>query len=616
MKHRNNLKIIIKNLIITLVVFSMLVCVLGIEQTGYVAGHDYIERNLIDEDRWYKVRNDNKSDAFKEADNVLIVYDNKNKDSIELKNNVQFVLNSVFVKTELLNIGLKGDISLKSFSTVFVCVEKLNLLPFNNEIAKEYVQNGGHIVFADGFEKGPMLPQWAEILGIINENETFEKKITSLKFTTDLMAGAEGKEFSDDVINGVGIVAEVAENCVVHAVTCDEKPMPVLWENNIGSGKIMVCNAEIMNSKTDRGLLVSVYSRLYPAFAYPVINSAVYCIDDCPSPAPAEYDKNVFSQYGYTVKDFYFNVWMPSLQKLHKKYGVKYSSFAIETYENKNFGPFKNEDDKPTARYYAGQILNMGGEVGIHGYNHQPLVLKGYMFDKENKGYTPWPDVHTMIKSIEQSVKYTESLTDELEVQAYVAPSNVIGNEALKEMQASFEDIRVYAGIYSGTEDQFIQEFQTLKNGTVYCPRLTADMQMEDSEWWTQINELNYHFVASNFIHPDDILDEERNDGGDFNQMLDGYTQMIKWNQKRGLRNATISECGGAVQRYDNLALTQKLSNNSIKLHCEGLIDEAFVMIKTNGKRLVGGEDIIQTGESAYVVRITDKDTEYKLVNN
>lgn len=616
MNSKKNLSNIVKSIIFSIIVLVALVCVLGIEQSGYVAEHYYIDRHLIDEDRWYEVRNDNKSAAYKDANSALIIYDSKDKDSVELSNNINFVLKSVFVRTKTFSINSAAKVRLPDYQDVFVCTDNPAKLPFDIDSANDWVINGGHIVFADGLEKNPSVNIWKDLLGIVSDKLS-EKKISSLKFNSDIIAGSEKKEFSDDVISGNAIVADLKPECRIHASTCDGHPIPLLWENNVGSGTVMVCNADIMNSKTDRGVVISVYSHLYPAFAYPVINSAVYCIDDCPSPAPAQYDKNVFSQYGYTVKDFYSNAWMPALQKLHKQYGIKYSTFTIQTYENKNKPPFNNEDNKLSAKYYAGLILNMDGEVGIHGYNHQPLVLKGYKFDKENTGYTPWPDLHTMMTSIHACKKYTESLTDDLEVQAYVAPSNVISKDALNELLAAEEDIRVYAGIYSGTEDQFIQEFKTLKDGTVFCPRLTADMQMEDSEWWTQINELNYHFVASNFIHPDDILDEKRNDGGDFNQMVAGYTEMIKWNLKRGLRNATISECGGAVQRYCNLAVTQTLTENSLKLHCEGLIDEAYIMVRTNGKKLIADKnDVIQTGDNAYVLRIKEKDTEIKLVDN
>ena len=156
-----------------------------------------------------------------------------------------------------------------------------------------------------------------------------------------------------------------------------------------------------------------------------------------------------------------------------------------------------------------------------------------------------------------------------------------------------------------------------LENGTVYCPRLTADMQMEDSEWWVQINELNYHYVESNFIHPDDILDEERTDGGDFTQMLSGYKEMIEWNQRYGLNTSTISECGAAVQRYYNLNYVQKLEGNHLSIEVEGLIDTAYMMLRLNGKKPVSmtGGSYTKLSENVYVLKIEDKNINIELVD-
>ena len=160
-----------------------------------------------------------------------------------------------------------------------------------------------------------------------------------------------------------------------------------------------------------------------------------------------------------------------------------------------------------------------------------------------------------------------------------------------------------------------VQEFTVLENGTVYCPRLTADMQMEDSEWWLQINELNYHYVESNFIHPDDILDEERSDGGDFSHMLLGYKEMIEWNQRYGLVTSTISECGAAVQRYFNLNYIQTLEGNNMNIEVDGLIDTAYMMLRLNGKKPISmsGGSYTKLSENVYVLKIDKKSVNIKL---
>ena len=149
-------------------------------------------------------------------------------------------------------------------------------------------------------------------------------------------------------------------------------------------------------------------------------------------------------------------------------------------------------------------------------------VLGGYALDEKNSGYVPWPSNSSMVASIRSLHEYAALLSPDISLQAYVAPSNVLDQNGLELLAEHFEDLRVFAGVYIGTFDQLVQEFSAQENGVVFVPRLTADMQMEDSEWWTQINALNFQFVESNYIHPDDILDEERNDGGDFGKAIPG----------------------------------------------------------------------------------------------
>ena len=209
-----------------------------------------------------------------------------------------------------------------------------------------------------------------------------------------------------------------------------------------------------------------------------------------------------------------------------------------------------------------------------------------------------------MLDSIKAALAYAKALSPDVNIQAYVAPSNVLSQEAMGAMIRQFEDIRIYAGVYIGTDDQLVQEFSVLENDIVLVPRLTADMQMESSEWWLQVNELNYHYYESNYIHPDDRLDEERSDGGDFSAMLAAYENMVLWNQQYGLKTTTISEAAGSVQRYCNLSVSQSNDTDGVTIHLEGLIDEAYLMLRTKEipENISGGE-LTRIDEDCYLIR-------------
>jgi hypothetical protein len=640
-------------------------------QQGYRVKASGDEYNILDEDTWKAIAAKSSFEVGASfVGKALIVFDPTNPDSVDAKSNIGYVLNSVFVEagyhevaspeaqvnsvTDVAEPGAEGalnevlgfsepegvensddatenqesseeeeslfyslldGIELGDYSDLILCFSDLSLIQGNLPSLESWVDSGGHIFFAAGVDNTELLDAWFPLLGIAQGSSVEAVVVDSLKFSTELMAGASEREFSDAVICGEALKVELLDECLVHATTCESNAIPLLWERRQGSGRFFVANVDLMGGKAGRGLFVAAYCRLYPVFAYPVINASVYCIDDCPSPVPAGYERNVLRQYGYSVEDFYLNVWMPAMQNISQEYGVKFSIFAIQSYEADTNGPFNNTDNIDLAEYFASLFLDMGAEIGVHGYNHQPLVLEGYKFDEENSGYTPWPAVATMVESIQEVISYIEELAADVVVSSYVAPSNVISADALKELQARFEDIRVFAGIYIGTSDQLVQEFETTETGVVYCPRLTADMQMEDSEWWTQINELNYHYVESNFIHPDDILDEERSNGGDFEQMLAGYREMIAWNVQQGLRITTISEAGAAVQRYSNLKVSQKINANKLEIDLDGLVDEAYLMLRLSDyvPGGISGGSLEKLAEGIYVLCTTEARIEIDL---
>lgn len=461
-----------------------------------------------------------------------------------------------------------------------ICESDLHTLPIDVEALAAWVSEGGRLIIAGGLESSELASEWASLLGVIPMDEYPIIPIESMRLQTSLLAGGQGMEFSDEVIRTDMTRVQLLPGILVHVTTADESETPLLWELPYGDGLVLVNGAVPMDGKANRGMICACFGRMEEIAVWPVINAAVYCIDDFPSCAPAGFDSNVRLQYGYTVSDFYFIVWWPSVREIGRKYEIPYSCFLIQCYDADTEGPFDNRDYTASASYFARQILENGGEIGIHGYNHQPLVLEGYTYDEKNSGYHPWPSNSRMVESIRSLTAYAAELSPDIELRAYVAPSNVLDENGMSLLTEHFEDLRVFAGVYIGTPDQMVQEYEALDNGVVLVPRLTADMQMEDSEWWTQLNALNFQFVESNYIHPDDILDEERNDGGDFNAMLAGYERMVAWNQAHGLRARTISQAGGAVQRYCNLSVEKEEDEAGLTLHLSGLIDTGSLLIR------------------------------------
>ena len=621
MKHKGNPRMILLDLLVPILILVGVGGILLIEQRGYTSayGGGY-NSTYIGSDEWEVISAKTRKPVVG-ARKAWLVYGSMDPESNEIKNEIAYVLKTLGVDTDTYAIHVsESDVKPpladmlphmpEGCTDLILCLPSLASAGIAPEPIMNWVESGGNIVFAGGLEEGEAPAPWNELLGVKNADEAVNTRAESMRLVSQLLAGGMDMEFSDEVLSCDILGVLLDEKCVIHATTADELAYPLLWERQYGDGLVLVCNADLMDSKADRGIIAACYCRLCPAYVYPVINSAVYCIDDFPSVAPAGYDQNILSQYGYTINDFYANVWWPSMHNIAVQNDIVYSTFLIQCYSDDVDGPFNNTDSKPSAKYYARLLMEDGCEIGLHGYNHQPLVLDGYEFDEKNSGYQTWHSVDKMIEATKTAIAYAQSLSPEIEIQAYVAPSNVISQDTIEALTANIDSLRILAGIYIGTPDQMVQEFEALDDGIVNVPRLTADMQMEDSEWWLQLNELNYHFVESNFIHPDDILDEDRSDGGDFKSMLEGYQRMVAWNRKQGLRARTISEAAGDVQRYCNLSITQKNEADRMSIHVDGLIDKAFLMLRTrdNIPGTVEGGAVTEIDKGCYLLEVDSED--------
>lgn len=631
MCRKHNAFRLLADLAIPVMVLVALFAVLLFEQRGYqLTDAKWYPETFIDQDRWEEIVSQRAQTLAVNGRSVLLVTAAGDEESAEVLSQVSYVLASMGVKTSTCELTLPDEsaaesdedtvqpfspaIDLRRFmpancTDVFLCTTELRSARIDAASLTEWVRKGGHLVVASALEAEELTNAWLPLLGIQTLAPTEGILADAMYFETAFLAGARGMEFSDEVINCTVADVTLTSDCQLHITGGEHRTAPLLWERTHGQGHVLVCNADLMDNKTGRGMIAAAFACADTAFVYPVINAAVYCIDDFPSAAPAGYDDNVLKQFGYTVEDYYYNVWWPAMQKLAERYDLRYSTFCIQCYEADVEGPFTNQDHFPSASYFAKLLMEGGNEIGLHGYNHQPLVLDGYTFDEKNGGYTTWHSIEKMMAAVQAGIDYTESLAEGVYVQAYVAPSNVLSQEAMSAMIRRFEDVHVFAGVYVGTEDQLVQEFSVLDNDVVQVPRLTADMQMEDSEWWLQVNELNFHYYESNFIHPDDILDEERSDGGDFDAMLDSYEKMVIWNQQYDLRTSTVSEAAGAVQRYVNLSVSQYSEPDGLRLQVDGLIDSAWLMLRTRKiPASATGCTITRIDEGVYVLHVTDRD--------
>ena len=262
--------------------------------------------------------------------------------------------------------------SLTSYDRVILLMPSLDGLGTYLTDIMSWVSAGGSLMLAMTPDNSSYLQVIAPKLGIESAGYDYVKAESIVPSEDFMLGGGERYEFSDPFDSSLSV--SLRETAHVWAKTGDAGS-PLIWSNDCGSGRTVVCNIGVYD-KVMRGFYAAAISLLGDTSAYPVINSAVFYLDDFPSPVPSGDGTYIKRDYGLSIADFYTKVWWPDLQKLAQKYGIRYTGVMIENYEDAvNQTEPARQADTTQFRYFGGMLLQMGGELGFHGYNHQPLAL-------------------------------------------------------------------------------------------------------------------------------------------------------------------------------------------------------------------------------------------------
>ena len=500
--------------------------------------------------------------------------------------------------------------SLTSFDRVIVLMPSLDGLGTHLTDLMSWVSAGGSLMLGMTPDNSNYLQAIASKLGIESAGYDYATAESIVPSEDFMLGGGERYEFSDPFDSSLSV--SLRETAHVWAKTGDAGT-PLIWSNDCGCGHTVVCNIGIYD-KVMRGFYASAISLLGDATAYPVINSAVFYLDDFPSPVPSGDGTYIKRDYGLSIADFYTKVWWPDLQKLAQKYGIRYTGVMIENYEDAvNQTEPARQPDTTQFRYFGGMLLQMGGELGFHGYNHQPLALwdidYGTLYD-----YKTWKNKETLVASLNELIAFQDEVLPNAHGSVYVPPSNILSVRARKLIGTDVPRIKTIASTYfeDGTDLPYVQEFGVASDGIVEQPRIVSGGMVDDSYMrLAAVSELNMHYVSTHFMHPDDLLDPDRGSKEGWEIYKGGLVDYLEWLTKSApdLRRQTGSECSGAIQRFSSVTVSVDTSADAWTLSLGNFHDEAWLMFRANNGEpgaVTGGEITHLTGD-LYLVKATDK---------
>ncbi len=539
----------------------------------------------------------------------LLLYDGES--GTDLHSNIEFVLKSLSVGFDSVDVAKEKSLDPSKYRTVVLALMDIDVMQQAVPALMKWVEGGGQLLVAYSIDPSPTLSAIVGKLGIENTNlDFYEQKRTRL--LTDLMPGGKNLEYDwGEGRSGLGV--RLSSDCTVHMVSVDEVngDLPMLWERPLGEGRIVMSNNDAFAFRESRGLVAAAYSLLGDAFAYPVINASMFFLDDFPAPVPSGHNEYIDKYYQMDVNTFYTNVWFPDIQYFARTYGLKYTGMLVEQYSDVVKQPFEKATDLERYRYFGNMVLQDGGEIGLHGYNHMPLALDGFDFRGLYDDYKPWNSSDDIVSSVEETIRFTGEAFPGIQMKTYVPPSNILSDEGRKILKENFPQINTIASVLMPDDDDvsYVQEFGIGKDGIIDMPRTIHGCLLTEYDRWVALNVLSLQYINSHFMHPDDALDVDRGADKGWEWMSGNLENYLKWlyGSAKGIRNLTAQQGAMAVQRYSNLTVVRSQTDGAYVLDIDGLYDEAYLLVRLNGVApgAVQGGTLQEVCEGLYLLHAT-----------
>ncbi len=571
-----------------IVPFSILVILLAIlfvQNRGVRAVGEPKDALLLDADAYQELALSSADTAPFVTPPILLVADSTEALSSTLLDNMSYVLGRMKLTYTIADLAAGDAINLNNCQKIVITFSDWSKLGADLFVLCDWVKEGGQLLFA-------AQPEWNGVLGVVSTklgvlNSTFEYGSTrGTRFVSDFMPLMEGKTFSASMFDNILIPMRLLsdENTVCHVVSADESAVPLLWERNYGSGRFVVNNNGLFASELSSGYIASVVSLLGDSCAYAAINGSAIYIDDFPAPIPQGYDARLSEQYGASISEYYSSVWWPDMKALADRYGLRYTGLLVETYNDSVKPPYSPENGMSSYLTIGRKLFGVNGEIGYHGYNHQSLVPENFNYEGE-LDYRKYASAEDMSAALNELRRFAAELFPDYTYTLYVPPSNVLSSEARQVIAKTLPEVRVISSIaHSSSPVYYVQDFDVGEDGIVNVPRISAGAMPDEMVDWTIYNELAFRMVFSHFVHPDDVLDEERGALLGWDALRNKLEEYFADVDRLHVRQMTASDLGGAVQRYCALRIEQEDTGDQIRLYCNGFLDEASLLLRIRGR--------------------------------
>lgn len=555
------------------------------------------------------------SDAVSEEP-TCIVFVSSEPLSLESVDEAKLMLQDMKVSYDICDLSNSTEfVDLSKYKTAVVTFQDFSVFGSNLDSVVQWIYEGGGLMTMFTPQYDQKFKALKSYFGIAEEAGDYPM-VDGIKIKAHSMIGAQNDtiiSYEEPIATSIKVSLDENSSCYI---TSKDGTVPLLWKTKFGDGTFVINNM-VITDKYERGIWCFSYSLLEPVCIYPVINASSFYLDDFPAPVPGGSGEYIKRDYGVDVASFFSTIWWPQVVKWENEYNIKHTGVIIESYDDQVKGEFPRNYEINQYITYGNVLLNGGGELGFHGYNHQPLCIKGINDEYQFAEYKLWKDEESIYNAVTELQEFSTELFPENKFQVYVPPSNIISEEGIEVLKKAMPDLRVIASTYLKDSEviNYVQEFGVEEDGTINAPRITSGCSIDDYAKMTALSELNFHYAQSHFIHPDDVLDEDRGAKDGWKQMAANFEIYLNWLRESvpNIRQLTGSEFGVAVQDYSKISVVREKTNAGIRVKLGGFSDEASFLMRISEGKVQGsnGCELEEIYDDLYLV--TTKSDEFDI---
>ncbi|MGO4921355.1 DUF2194 domain-containing protein [Maribacter spongiicola] len=334
------------------------------------------------------------------------------------------------------------------------------------------------------------------------------REASGLYFNKALFPGMQGRSFDNKTVHLGFDGSNFSSSVNVLVSAHNNEDYPVLIENRIGNGKVVLYNSSQILKKEMRGLLFSASLLGLEGIPYPIANIGTLFLDDFPSPVYDDQGKAINIQNGISKSEVLKSDWWPKMKELAKEEDLKFTAYVTFNSNNSNTsdanfkswdqtGLLDGKNENGTNKWITNEFTNAGHELGFRGYNDLPLSKK------------LWEDTDLILDNTKASAsKWEDNVSKTLPV-SYVAPNDQIDSLGLITLKKGFPSLNfVHTSFlgdkYEGGDREFDPD--PLNNRFFDYPRLSSGYTISQKEQWAIESTYLYTGIWSHALNTKDVL--------------------------------------------------------------------------------------------------------------